>query len=49
MSYLATMIFMAMFFVGPAYFGWGDYSGQVSLALITCFVLGAVAGYKANG
>ena len=49
MSYLATMIFMALFFVGPAYFGWGDYSGQVSLALITCFVLGAVAGYKANG
>jgi len=48
MAYFATAIFMALFFVGPTYFGWGDYNGRVSAALITCFVLGAVAGYKAN-
>lgn len=48
MAYFATAIFMALFLVGPTYFGWTDPSGRVSLALLTCFLLGAVAGYKAN-
>ncbi|GAA4020525.1 hypothetical protein GCM10022280_21180 [Sphingomonas swuensis] len=49
MSYLATGIFVALFMVGPTYFGWSDPSGKISITLMTCFLLGAVAGYKANG
>lgn len=49
MAYLATAIFFGLFLVGPTYFGWSDPGGRVSLALITCFLLGAVAGFKANG
>jgi hypothetical protein len=48
MSYLATAIFLGLFLVGPTYFGWSDPSGRVSLALLTTFLLGAVAGYKAR-
>ena len=49
MSYLATAIFLGLFLVGPTYFGWSDPSGKVSVALLTCFLLGAVAGFKAKG
>lgn len=49
MAYLATAIFLGLFLVGPTYFGWSDPSGKVSLALLTCFLLGAVAGFKAKG
>lgn len=49
MSYLATAIFMGLFLVGPTYFGWSDPGHKVSMALITCFILGSVAGYKARG
>jgi hypothetical protein len=48
MSYLATAIFVALFMVGPTYFGWSDPGSKVSIALMTCFVLGSVAGYKAR-
>ena len=48
-SYLATAIFVALFLVGPTYFGWSDPSNKVSMALMTCFLLGSVAGYKARG
>jgi hypothetical protein len=48
MSYLATAIFLGLFLIGPTYFGWSDTSGKVSLALLTTFLLGAVAGYKAR-
>lgn len=49
MAYLATGIFMTLYMVGPTYFGWTDPMGKVSMALFTCFLLGAVAGYKAKG
>jgi hypothetical protein len=49
MSYFATAIFVTLFLVGPTYFGWSDPSNEVSMALITCFLLGSVAGYKARG
>jgi hypothetical protein len=49
MSYLASAIFVTLFLVGPTYFGWSDPSNEVSIALITCFLLGSVAGYKARG
>jgi hypothetical protein len=48
MSYFATAIFVALFLVGPTYFGWSDPSNKVSLALITAFLLGGVSGYKAR-
>lgn len=48
MSYLATAIFVALFLVGPTYFGFSDPHGRLSITLITCFVLGAVAGHKAG-
>ena len=31
---------------GGHYFGWGDPDGKVQLALVTCFILGMVSGYK---
>lgn len=49
MAYFATALFLGLFLVGPTYFGWGDPSGKVSMALITAFLLGAVAGFKAKG
>ena len=49
MSYLATAIFLGLFLVGPTYFGWQEPTGKVSIALLTTFLLGAVAGYKAKG
>ena len=48
MSYLSTAIFIGLFLIGPTYFGWSDPSGKVSMALFTCFLLGAVAGLKAK-
>lgn len=48
MSYLSTAIFVALFLIGPTYFGWSDPSNKVSMALLTCFLLGSVAGYKAR-
>ena len=48
MSYLATLIFLSLYLVGPSYFGWVDPGGRVSIALFTCFLLGAVAGYKSR-
>lgn len=48
MSYFATGIFLALFLVGPQYFGWSDPSDELSYALMSCFLLGAVAGYKAK-
>lgn len=48
MAYLATAIFVGLYGFGQAYFGWADTDGKVSMALFTCFLLGAVAGYKAK-
>ena len=48
MSYFATATFVTLFLVGPTYFGWSDPSNEVSMALVTCFLLGAVTGYKAR-
>ena len=48
MAYLATAIFVGLYGFGQAYFGWADSDGKVSMALFTCFLLGAVAGYKAK-
>jgi hypothetical protein len=49
MAYFATALFLGLFMVGPTYFGWADPNGRVSLALMTTFLLGAVAGYKSKG
>ncbi|GAA4036448.1 hypothetical protein GCM10022281_16230 [Sphingomonas rosea] len=49
MAYFATALFLGLFMVGPTYFGWPDPGGKVSVALMTAFLLGAVAGYKAKG
>ena len=46
---LATVMFIALFGWGATYFGWDDPEGKVRLALFTCFVLGALCGYKTKG
>jgi hypothetical protein len=43
---LAALMFVALAGWGGNYFGWSDPDGKVQLALFTCFVLGALAGYK---
>lgn len=46
MTGLALVMFIALIGFGQSYFGWEDPTGRVQLALFTCFVLGAVCGYK---
>lgn len=46
---IAIVMFVALFGWGAEYFGWQDASGKVQLALVTSFILGAVASYKARG
>jgi hypothetical protein len=46
---LAIVMFIALFGFGQGYFGWSDPSGKVQLALVTSFILGIVASYKARG
>lgn len=46
---LAVAMFVALIGWGAGYFGWSDPEGKVQLALFTCFVLGALCGYKSNG
>ena len=46
---IAIAMFIALFGWGAEYFGWHDGSGEVQLALVTSFILGAVASYKARG
>lgn len=45
---LAFAIFIALFAWGRSYFGWSDPEGEVQLALLTCFILGSVCGYKSK-
>ena len=45
---LASAMFVALFGWGDRYLGWADPEGKVQLALVTAFVLGAVAGYKSR-
>ena len=45
----AAAVFIALFAWGSTYFGWSDPDGKVQLALATAFVLGIIAGYKAQG
>ena len=35
--------------LGGRYFGWEDPDGKVQLALVTCFILGIIGGYRARG
>jgi hypothetical protein len=46
---LALAMFIALFGWGGQYFHWSDPSGKIQLALVTSFILGAVASYKARG
>lgn len=48
-SSLAMAIFVLLFGFGQDYFGWTDPNGKVQLALFTCFILGAVCGFKSRG
>ena len=48
MAYLALTMFVALFAFGRQYFGWSDPGGQVELALFSCFVFGAICGYRAK-
>jgi hypothetical protein len=49
MIWLALAMFVSLFAWGANYFGWDDPEGKVRLALFTCFVLGALCGYKSKG
>ena len=49
MAYLAMVMFVALFAFGRQYFGWGDPTGHVQLALISAFVFGAICGFKSRG
>ena len=46
---VAIAMFIALFGWGAKYFGWSDPSGKVQLALVTSFILGIAASYKARG
>ena len=46
---IALAMFIALFGWGANYFGWHDPSGKIQLALVTSFILGCVASYKARG
>jgi hypothetical protein len=46
---IALAMFIALFGWGGNYFGWHDPTGRVQLALVTSFILGAVASYKSRG
>jgi hypothetical protein len=46
---IALAMFIALVGWGKTYFGWSDPSGKVQLALVTAFILGSVASYKARG
>ena len=46
---IAIAMFIALFGWGADYFHWQDPSGKVQLALVTSFILGCVASYKARG
>ena len=46
---IAIAMFIALFGWGSTYFGWSDPEGKVQLALVTCFILGIIGGYKAKG
>ena len=46
---IAIAMFIALFGWGADYFHWHDPSGKVQLALVTSFILGCVASYKARG
>jgi len=45
---IAAVMFVALFGWGAEYFGWDDSDGKVQLALVTCYILGAVCGYKSR-
>jgi hypothetical protein len=49
MVWLALAMFVSLFAWGSTYFGWDDPEGKVRLALFTCFVLGALCGFKSKG
>lgn len=49
MSFIALAMFVLVLFFGQHYGGWTDPGGKVQLTLITCFLMGAVCGYKARG
>ena len=46
---LALAMFVCLVGFGSNYFGWSDAGGKVQLALITSFILGCIASYKARG
>jgi hypothetical protein len=45
---IAIAMFIALFGWGARYFGWEDPDGKIQLALATCYILGAISGYKAK-
>ena len=45
---IAVAMFIALVGWGSDWFGWSDPTGEVQLALFTCFVLGALCGYKSK-
>lgn len=48
MVVIAIAMFVAVFGWGDSFVGWQDPEGKVQLALVTCFILGIISGYKAK-
>ena len=45
---IAITMFIALVGWGGRYFGWDAPDGKVQLALVTCFILGIIGGYRAR-
>jgi len=43
---IAIALFIAVFGWGSYYFGWSDPDGKVQLALVACYILGVITGFK---
>jgi hypothetical protein len=48
MGGIAIAMFVALFAWGSLYFGWSDPDGKVQLALVACYILGVISGYRAR-
>lgn len=49
MSFIALGAFAMILGFGKAYGAFSDPTEQIYVTLVTCFLLGAVCGYKARG
>lgn len=49
MGFVATAMFVCLFFFGPQVLGYSDDDANIKLALFATFAFGLLAGYRAKG